>query len=160
MLITCRVRLGCLCVHERTTRYSRSRDAAESEVINIAPCPACGSSTESLSHFVFDCPATAELRSELFDSLRRVPGGAEKLRQCLAVVDDKERVCRLVSCDFWVILKIPGLSHLLLLDFYRRHGACVIVASMVGQWVLLLLFFPLLRIRGAGPMAILLWHEG
>ena len=96
-----RVRLGCLCVHERTTRYSRSRDAAESEVINIAPCPACGSSTESLSHFVFDCPATAELRSELFDNLRRVPGGAEKLRQCLAVVDDKERVCRLVSCDFW-----------------------------------------------------------
>ena len=71
-----RVRLGCLCVHERTTRYSRSRDAAESEVINIAPCPACGSSTESLSHFVFDCPATAELRSELFDNLRRVSSAA------------------------------------------------------------------------------------
>ena len=96
-----RVRLGCLCVHERTRRYSRSNEVVESEVIDIAPCPACGNPSESLSHFMFDCPRTAGLRTELFDSLKLVPDGAEKLRQCLTMVDGKEKVSCLVSCRFW-----------------------------------------------------------
>lgn len=36
---------------------------------------------ESLSQFMFECSANVTLRSELFDNLRKVPGGAEKLRQ-------------------------------------------------------------------------------
>ena len=39
-------------------------------------------------------------------------------------------------------------------------GACVIGASMVVQMVFLMCFNPLLKFRGAGSMAILLWHEG
>ena len=61
-----RVRMGCLCVHERTSRYGGSR--ADS---NTA-CPACGQGVESLSHLMFDCPATSAQRDTMFDEMRSV----------------------------------------------------------------------------------------
>jgi hypothetical protein len=76
-----RVRMGCLCVHERTSRYGGSR--ADS---NTA-CPACGQGVESLSHLMLDCPATSVQRDTMFDEIRSalqdVAGGAEKLRNVL-----------------------------------------------------------------------------
>lgn len=121
-----RVRLGCLCVHERTTRYSRSSDAADSENLTSAPCPACNAPVESLSHFLFDCSKTVEMRSVLFDSLNRIPGGAEKLRQCLLITDGKEKVSRFVSCDYWgdfenVRVAVPAISEYLLKAWSVRN---------------------------------------
>jgi hypothetical protein len=59
-----RVRMGCLCVHERTSRYGGSRYGGTIPVwfrcradSNTA-CPACGQNVESLSHLMFDCSAT------------------------------------------------------------------------------------------------------
>ena len=115
-----RVRLGCLCVHERTTRYSRSSEAAESDVVTIAPCPACGNANESLCHLVFDCPRYAGLRTELFDSLKSVSGGAAKLRHLLSIVDGKEKVSRLVSCDFWGDFEICRIVTPAIADFLQK----------------------------------------
>jgi hypothetical protein len=56
-----RVRMACLCVHERTSRYGGCR--ADS---NTA-CPACVQNVESLSHLMFDCPATSAQRDTMFN---------------------------------------------------------------------------------------------
>jgi hypothetical protein len=78
-----RVRMECLCVHERTSHYGGSR--ADS---NTA-CPARGQNVESLSHLMFDCPAVA------------VAGGAGKLRNVLSLTDASTKLLRFVSDDVW-----------------------------------------------------------
>jgi hypothetical protein len=56
-----------------------------------ALCPACGQGVESLSHLMFDCPATSVQRDTMFDEIRSalqdVAGGAEKLRNVLSLPD-------------------------------------------------------------------------
>ena len=90
-----RVRLGCLCVHMRTSRFG-GRKANP----NTA-CPACGADGETLSHFVLECPATSSLRSAMFDDIRALPGCAEKLRTILSMHDASVKVLRFVSDDLW-----------------------------------------------------------
>lgn len=94
-----RVRMGSLCVHERTRHYGGSR--ADS---NTA-CPACGQGAESLSHLMFDCLATSVQRDTMFDDirsvLRGVRGGAEKLRNVLSLTDASTKLLRFVSDDVW-----------------------------------------------------------
>ena len=106
-----RVRLGCLCVHEQTSRYSRRNDMGESDddVSRQAPCPACGAPVESLGHFMFDCPATGDFRNHMYASFGDLPGGAQKLQQCLAVSCAQEKVARFVSCDFWTGVDADGI---------------------------------------------------
>ena len=89
-----RVRIGCLCVHERTSRFGGRRANP------TTACPACGAA-ESLSHFMFECPATSSLRNSMFDGIRALPGCAEKLRTLLSMHDASVRVLRFVSDDLW-----------------------------------------------------------
>jgi hypothetical protein len=110
---------------------------------------------------MFECSANATRRSELFDNLRKVPGGAEKLRQpgqlYLAIVVGKERVSRLVSCGFWrEVCRIftPAIA-----DYWQKAWSLRNSCKHGGEQWVFLLFIPLLKVRGVGPMAILLWHE-
>jgi hypothetical protein len=91
-----RVRMGCLCVHERTSRYGGGRASS-----NTA-CPACGEEVESLSHLMFDCPATTVQRDHMFNEIRAVSAPcAEKLRNVLAMTDASTKLLRFVSDDIW-----------------------------------------------------------
>ena len=47
-----RVRLGCLSVHERTSRFARRHIDVDDdvEIAHQPPCPACGASVESIAH--------------------------------------------------------------------------------------------------------------
>jgi hypothetical protein len=59
-----RVRLGCLSVHEHTSRSARRNiDDDDDDVQGQAPCPACGATVESVAHLMFDeCPVTTTAR--------------------------------------------------------------------------------------------------
>jgi hypothetical protein len=65
--------------------------------------PACGQGLESLSHLMFDCPATSVQRDTLFDEIRSalqdVAGGAEKLCNVLSLPDASTKLLRFVSDD-------------------------------------------------------------
>jgi hypothetical protein len=56
----------------------------------------------------------------LFDSLRRVPSGAAKLRSLLSIVDGKEKVSRLVSCDFWGDFEVCRIVTLAIAEFLQK----------------------------------------
>jgi hypothetical protein len=60
---------------------------------------------ESLSHLMFDCPATSAQRDTMFDDirsvLRDVAGGAEKLGNVLSLPDASTKLLRFVSDDVW-----------------------------------------------------------
>ncbi|KAF6255586.1 hypothetical protein COO60DRAFT_1534458, partial [Scenedesmus sp. NREL 46B-D3] len=56
---------------------------------------------ESLSHFMFDCPATSAQRDDMFAEIRSLPGCAEKLRSVLSMADSSIKVLRFVSDDIW-----------------------------------------------------------
>ncbi|KAF6259645.1 hypothetical protein COO60DRAFT_988393 [Scenedesmus sp. NREL 46B-D3] len=90
-----RVRMGCLCVHERTSQFGGRRANSTSG------CPCCGAEVESLSHFMFDCPATSAQRDDMFAEIRSLPGCAEKLRSVLSMADSSIKVLRFVSDDIW-----------------------------------------------------------
>jgi hypothetical protein len=64
-------------------------------------CPACGQNVESLSHLMFDRPATSAQRDTMLDKirsvLRQVVGGAERLRNVLALSDASIKLLRFVS---------------------------------------------------------------
>jgi hypothetical protein len=96
-----RVRLGCLCVHEHTSRYGRRNADEADEVLGQAPCPACNAPVESLAHFMFDCPATVVSRNQMYAMFGHITGGTEKLQQCLGIPSAQQKVARFVSCDFW-----------------------------------------------------------
>ena len=96
-----RVRLGCLCVHERTSRYGRRSVDESDDVLEQQPCPACRAPVESLAHFLFECPATVAFRDQMYAQFGELHGGAQKLQQCLGITSVQERVARFVSCDFW-----------------------------------------------------------
>jgi hypothetical protein len=106
-----RVRLRCLCVHARTSKYG-GRRANPTTV-----CPACGSATETLSHFVLECPDTADLRESMYAELRRLPGCAEKLRTLLAMTDPSAMVLRFVSDDVWGGSGVCRLAARLIADY-------------------------------------------
>jgi len=63
-----RVRLGCLSVHEHTSRFARRHitDDTDEDVESQAPCPACGAPVESIAHFMFECPVTASARTHMY----------------------------------------------------------------------------------------------
>jgi hypothetical protein len=83
-------------VHERTSRYGGSR--ADS---NTA-CPACGQGVESLSHLMFDCPATSAQRDTMFDEIRSaLRDVAENLRNVSSLTDASTKLLRFVSDDVW-----------------------------------------------------------
>jgi hypothetical protein len=96
-----RVRLGCLSVHERTSRFARHVDDADDEIVHQPPCPACGASVESIAHLMFECPASATARTQMFDIIKLSDDRQSKLMQCLNLVCDKKKVARFVSCDLW-----------------------------------------------------------
>ena len=56
---------------------------------------------ESLSHLLFDCPASQAARRVMFDQIKGVEGCDAKLTACLSIQNEKERVCRFVSDDIW-----------------------------------------------------------
>jgi len=95
-----RVRLQCLAVHARTARYGGQRRCNNaSEAVS---CPACGSVSdggETLHHLVFDCPAYAMSRTEMFNSIRLSACGG-RLDSILRCPDADAKVLRLVS-DEW-----------------------------------------------------------
>ena len=95
-----RVRLGCLCVHERTSRFAGCH-VDDDEVQGQAPCPACGASIESIAHLMFECPVTATARSHMYHVIKTSANGESKLQQCLNLSCDKQKVARFVSCDLW-----------------------------------------------------------
>jgi hypothetical protein len=104
-----RVRLGCLCVHEQTSRYGRrNMDEADNEA-GQAPCPACGAPVESLAHFMFECHATTVFRDQMFANFCDLIGGDQKLQQCLGISCAREKVARFVSCDFWKDVDDAGM---------------------------------------------------
>jgi hypothetical protein len=96
-----RVRLGCLCVHEHTSRYGRRNVDESDDMLGQQPCPACRAPVESLAHFLFECPATTACRDQMYAQFGELPGGAQRLQQCLGITSVQERVARFVSCDFW-----------------------------------------------------------
>ena len=104
-----RVRLGCLCVHEQTSRYSRRNVDESDDVLGQAPCPACGAPVESLAHFTFDCPATVVFRNQMYANFGDLSGGPQKLQQCLGVSCAQQKVARFVSCDFWTDIDADGV---------------------------------------------------
>jgi hypothetical protein len=104
-----RVRLGCLCVHEHTSRYGRRNVDEADYVIGQTPCPACGASVESLAHFMFECPATTVFRNHMFTNVGGLNGGVQKLQQCLGMSCAQEKVARFVSCDFWKAVDDSGM---------------------------------------------------
>jgi hypothetical protein len=64
-----------------------------------------GQGVESLSHLMFDCPATSVQRDTMFDEIRSalqdVAGGAEKLRNVLSLPDAATKLLCFVSDDIW-----------------------------------------------------------
>ena len=98
-----RVRLGCLSVHERTSRFARRHIAVDDdvEIAHQPPCPACGASVESIAHLMFECPVSATARTQMFDIIKLSDDRQLKLMQCLNLACDKKKVARFVSCDLW-----------------------------------------------------------
>jgi hypothetical protein len=121
-----RVQMGFVCVHEGTSHYRSSR--ADS---NTA-CPACGQNVESLSHLVFYCPATSAQIDTVLNDVRSVlrqvagpaPGGAEKVRDVLALTDASTKLLRFVSDDFWGSKGV----------FERYLAACLRIWCKLGMW--------------------------
>jgi len=97
-----RVRLGCLSVHERTSRFARHiTEDTDENVASQAPCPACGAPVESIAHFMFECPVTASARTHMYDIIKTSVNGELKSQKCLGLSCGKTMVARFVSCDFW-----------------------------------------------------------
>ena len=117
-----RVRLRCLCVHARTSTYGGRRANP------ATACPACGSATETLSHFVLECSATSALREAMYAELRRLPGCAEKLRSLLAMTDSSDMVLHFVSDDIWGGSGVCRLAARLIADYlvlaWNHRNAC------------------------------------
>jgi hypothetical protein len=109
-----RVRLRCLCVHARTSTFGGRRSNP------ATVCPACGSATETLAHFVLECPATSAVRAAMYAELRRLSGCAEKLRSLLAMTDSSDMVLRFVSDDIW-----------------GGSGTCRVVARLIADFLVL-----------------------
>ncbi len=127
-----RVRLGCLAVHERTSRYGGRRANG-----NTA-CPACGAGVESLSHLLFDCAATSVQRDEMFNEIRALSGCAAKLRNLLSITDAEVKVKRFVSDDAWGSVRL--LVSRFIADFFEKawgvRNACKhegVVAAPLGR---------------------------
>ncbi|KAF6250317.1 hypothetical protein COO60DRAFT_895287 [Scenedesmus sp. NREL 46B-D3] len=143
-----RVRMGCLCVHERTSQLGGRRANPTSG------CPCCGAEVESLSHLMFDCPATSAQRDSMFAEIRSMPGCAEKLRSVLSMADSSIKVLRLYLMIFGAVLEDVEWCHRVLLLFLSSLGMCAMHANVLEQCSLL---FP--PRWGAGPMALMLWLE-
>lgn len=90
-----RIRVGCLGVRAVTSKWGGRR------ANNNKSCPACGAETESISHLLLECPAYCTARNVMFDSIKAVPGCAEKLQTCLTAADHDYKALRFVSCDYW-----------------------------------------------------------
>jgi hypothetical protein len=57
---------------------------------------------ESLSHLMFECPATSAHGDEMwYDEIRSLPGCAEKMRSLMSLPDASSKVLRFVSDDVW-----------------------------------------------------------
>jgi hypothetical protein len=81
-----RVRLGCLSVHEHTSRFARRNindDDDDDDVQGQAPCPACGATVESVAHLMFECPVTTTARAQMYHFIKASINGQSKLQQCL-----------------------------------------------------------------------------
>jgi hypothetical protein len=64
-----RVRLGCLSVHEHTSRFAR-RNIDDDDVQGQAPCPACGATVESVAHLMFKYPVTTTARAQMYHVIK------------------------------------------------------------------------------------------
>jgi hypothetical protein len=90
------VRMGSLCVHERTSQYGGRRADR-----NTA-CPCCGAEVESLSHLMFDCSAASAQRDSMFYAIKSVSGCcAEKLRTVMSMSYSSIRLLHFVSDNVW-----------------------------------------------------------
>ena len=98
-----RVRLQCLAVHARTARYGGQRRCNNASA-GVVACPACGCNSdggETLHHLVFDCPAYAAARMDMFTRIRSsVHGCGGRLDSILRCPVLDAKVLRLVS-DEW-----------------------------------------------------------
>jgi len=95
--------LGCLSVHEHTSRFARRHitDDTDEDVESQAPCPACGAPVESIAHFMFECPVTASARTHMYDIIKTSVNSESKLQKCLSLSCGKTMVAKFVSCEFW-----------------------------------------------------------
>jgi len=154
-----RIRLGCLCVHEHALKFSRHAnhgDDADHSVDAVAAlCPACGTAEETISHFVFECPKTADLRNAMINDINN--SFPDAWQKCQGMVD-QQKALSFVSCGFWggdeAMAYLAPLIARYLEKAWRvrnkcKHGHSTSSVSGSAQQAL-----------GAGPMAALLWHEG
>jgi hypothetical protein len=90
-----RVRMGSLCVHERTSQYGGRRADR-----NTA-CPCCGAEVESLSHLMFDCSATyaSVQRDSMFVAIMMI----KSVSSCCA-----EKLCTVMSTPSDVVSEGPA----------------------------------------------------
>jgi hypothetical protein len=72
-----RVRLGCLSVHEHTSRFAR-RNTDDDDVQGQA---ACGATVGSVARFMFECPVTTIARAAMYDVIKASIYGESKLQQ-------------------------------------------------------------------------------
>jgi hypothetical protein len=94
-----RVQMGSLCVHERPVVMEAAEQILAQRVLLVVRmsslCPI----------LMFDCPATSAQRDTMLDEirsvLRQVAGGAEKLRNVLALSDASTKLLRFISDDVW-----------------------------------------------------------
>jgi len=118
-----RVRLQCLTVHERTSRFRRccNEDSAltVSELLVVLPAR---SVRESLAHLLFVCPMYDEYRKEMFDGIKTVDGCAAKLSSLLNTADSLQKALSFVACGTWGDTSIATELHHTLLHICRRLG--------------------------------------
>lgn len=144
--------MGCLCVHERTSRYGGSR--ADS----YTACHACGQGVESLSHLMFDCPATllrgilCLMRFGLFCVMLLV--ALKKLRNVLSLTDASTKLLRFVSDDIWgsrgVCRVISRSVAKYLVQAWDVRNSCTHYGGVLPS---------LSAPEGCGTMALMLWLE-
>ncbi len=92
-----RVRMQCLAVHARTSKYTRGDNTSR------VCCPSCGDVAdggETLHHLMFSCPAYSAARSSMFEAVSSVPGCVVRLRRVLTGPHCLEKVLDFVS-DCW-----------------------------------------------------------
>jgi len=107
-----RVRLQCLSVHERTSRFRRCCNEDSALTVSASCCPACKDGSESLAHLLFVCPMYDEYRKEMFDGIKTVDGCAAKLSSMLNNADSLQKALSFVACGTWGDTSIEIASYI------------------------------------------------
>lgn len=91
------LRTGSLPLASHTGKFGRSRRDDPNDISHYC-CPVCSAGTESISHFMLECPAYASTRGDFWRRLEAelVPGRWAALQQ----MGPEEKAYKLLDCDF------------------------------------------------------------